>query len=67
MCSTQARSQGGGIGGNCPPQSQCSTINFEVDQADVQVKKMRQCKSTKLLEKIILLELTVEPDQSRMV
>jgi len=28
---------------------------------------MRQCKSTKLLKKPILLQLIVEPDQSRMV
>jgi len=28
---------------------------------------MRQCKSTKLLKKTILLQLLVEPDQSSMV
>jgi len=38
---------------------------FQVNQVfDFQAKEMGQCKSTKLLEKPILLQLLVEPDQS---
>ena len=62
----QARSQ---EEGNCPPpNSESSTNNFQGYQAfDVQAKEMRQRKSTKLLEKPILLQLLVEHDQSSMV
>ena len=40
-------------GGNCPPNSERSTNNFQINQAfDAKAKEMRQCNSMKLLKKI---------------
>jgi len=55
--------------GQLPPlNSESSTNNFQVNQAlDMKTKEMRQCNSTKLLKKTILLQLLVEPGQNSMV
>ena len=62
----QARSQGGGNGSNCPPNSQSCTKNFHVNQTfDVQAKEIFQRKSPKCLRN--LLHNLVEPDQITVV
>jgi len=55
-------------GGNCPPNCESRTNNFQVNQAfGVQAKAILQCKSTKLHKEPILLQLLIEPDQGGMV
>jgi len=56
------------MGAIVPSNSESSTNNFQVNQAfDVKVKEMRQCNSTKLFKKNILLQHLVEPGQNSMV
>jgi len=56
------------MGAIAPPDSERRTNNFQANQAfGVQAKAILQCKSTKLLNEPILLQLLIELDQGSIV